>query len=158
VLGDLAVLDPEQVIEGRGFAVELAFAGDEDEVAFSEHAMNAVNFCHDASFGPRFERRGQIRHAVGDLGMVLDVPITVAVTGERVHLPVDENISDEALNQRLVGLGLVKVAGLNRAIDHAATARVLREPPGEADKRLASTLTQMIWAAIYLDDPGFGQR
>jgi hypothetical protein len=36
--------------------------------------------------------------------------------------------------------------------------QMLREPPGEADERLAGTLIQMIWAAIYLDDPGFGQR
>ena len=56
VLGDLGVLDPEQVIEGGGFAVELAFADDEDEVALAEHAMNAVVFRHDASFGPGFER------------------------------------------------------------------------------------------------------
>jgi hypothetical protein len=56
--------------------------------------------------------------------MVLDVPVTVAVTGELVHLPVYENVSDEALDQRLVGLGLVKVAGLGRTVDHAAAARV----------------------------------
>jgi hypothetical protein len=56
--------------------------------------------------------------------MVLNVPITVAVARELVHLPVYENISDEAFNQRLVGLGLIKVAGLNGAIDHAAAAGV----------------------------------
>jgi TetR/AcrR family transcriptional regulator, ethionamide resistance regulator len=37
-------------------------------------------------------------------------------------------------------------------------AQMLREPSGQADERLAGTLTQMIWAAVYLDDPGFGQR
>jgi AraC-like DNA-binding protein len=97
VLGDLAVLDPEQVIEASGFAGELAFADDEDEVALSEHAMNAVILRHDASFGPRFERRGQIRNAIGDKGMVLNVPITVAVARELVHLPATtRNIGEYA--------------------------------------------------------------
>ena len=31
--------------------------------------------------------------------------------------------------------------------------QMLRDAPPEADQELANTLTQMIWGAIYLEDP-----
>ena len=58
-----------------------------------------------------------------------------------------------------------QAAGRIRKLDSAETAHVitwmverccyqmLRDAPPEADQRLADTLTQMIWGAIYLEDP-----
>jgi AcrR family transcriptional regulator len=58
-----------------------------------------------------------------------------------------------------------QAAGRIRELDSAETAHVitwmverccyqmLRDAPPEADQRLANTLTQMIWGAIYLEDP-----
>jgi AcrR family transcriptional regulator len=58
-----------------------------------------------------------------------------------------------------------QAAGRIRELDSAETALVitwmverccyqmLRDAPPEADRKLADTLTQMIWGAIYLEDP-----
>jgi TetR/AcrR family transcriptional regulator, ethionamide resistance regulator len=100
--------------------------------------------------------------------------ILTAITGVAHYTPEIDEIY-RALIDRNAGytrefLDREQAAGRVRALDSAETARVitwmverccaqmLREPPGRGRQAACSTLAQMIWAAIYLDDPGFGQR
>jgi AcrR family transcriptional regulator len=118
----------------------------------------------------------QMRRAVRDVIAAYrkHQQILTAITEVAHYTPEIDEIY-RALIERNAGysqefLDREQAAGRVRALDSAKTARVitwmverccaqmLREPPGEADERLANTLTQMIWAAIYLEDPRSGQR
>src|SRR5688572_23273887 len=67
MLGDLAVLDPEEVVERARPAGELALAGDEHEVAFTQHLVDLVVLHRHACFDHGLERGPEAGQAIGDL-------------------------------------------------------------------------------------------
>src|SRR3954447_23939437 len=85
VLGELAVLDAEQIRRTLQVAAKAAFAGDKNEVAFAGQQMNLGVLQFNA--GPRCcgEQSG---NAVSDLGIVLNVIVTVEEAGKLDPLPL----------------------------------------------------------------------
>src|ERR1043165_5278200 len=81
VLGDLAALDPEEVIERARLACELALAGDEHEVALAQDFVDTVVLHGYDRLGHGLPRGAEAGQAVGDLRVVLLVAVSVAVIG-----------------------------------------------------------------------------
>src|SRR5690348_9495387 len=104
VLGELAVLDAEKVIEHGRDAVQDSLALDEDELALGDDMVHSLhNGCPYADLN----RMTETAHAVGDLGIVLDEAVAIEDSGDLRPVPAHHYQLAEPLDQLLAGCGLV---------------------------------------------------
>lgn len=69
-----------------------------------------------------------------------------------------EFLEREQAQGRVRDIDLEQTARVITWMVERCCAQMLREPPGAADDRLAIALTEMIWAAVYLEDAGIRHR
>ena len=124
VFGNLAILDAEEVVEGRVLAAEMSFAHRQHEVALTENAVDTVVLHDDPLLGEGLKRRAETGEPIGDLRVVLDVIIAIEVACEFFHPTVHEYVLYKRSYERLVDVCLVQIHSLGRAINHGVAARV----------------------------------
>jgi len=94
-LCDFSVFDAEQVIERGGPDGKAAFAGDQDEVAFTEHLVNALVLHGDALHCHGLRRSAKSGQPISNLRLVLDVLAAVTVAGQLTHVSIDRDVVHE---------------------------------------------------------------
>src|SRR5690348_11178403 len=100
VLGELVVLDAEQVIEHGRDAVQDSLALGEDELALGDDMVHSLhNGCPYAGLN----RMAETAHTVGDLGVVLDEAVAVEEAGDLRPVSAHHYQFDELLDQLPAG-------------------------------------------------------
>ena len=121
MLGDLAVLNAEQIVDTSGCIPERGLGDDEDEVAFAEYLVHAL-VDHRLTFGCKsLQARNQPRDCIGDPGVVLNVPGSVEVARKGLATTC-EKVLHVALHERLIGFGLIEIGGGGGTVNHRVSA------------------------------------
>ena len=84
VLGDLATLYAEEVVEGHGLAGEAPFTYGEYEVTLTEDLVHTAVDHRYPLLGHSLEGSSQPREAIGDGGIVLDVLVSLFIAQLRL--------------------------------------------------------------------------
>lgn len=126
MLGNLAILDTEEVKVGTVHAAQGAFAYGEDEIAFAKHLVESIVLHLNALLRHGRKRCTKAVQAIGNAGVVLDVVVAVEVGGELLRMLAHQDILHEILGQSLVLGSLVDVLDFGGAVQHGVTGRVGR--------------------------------
>ena len=124
MLGNLAILDAEEVIVGGVYAAQVAFAHGENEVALAQHLVERIVLHLDALLRHGCKRSAKTVQTIGDAGIVLGVVVAVEVGGELLRMSAHQDILYEVLSQGLVLGRFVEVFDFGGAVQHGVTGRI----------------------------------
>jgi hypothetical protein len=125
MLDDHAVFHPEQVIEGVGRAVPLAFADGQDKIALAQHSVDLGVLEHVALRSEFLDGRDDALKPIRNTGVVLGVALGADVVGDPCRVAAHQHIFDQCDGQSFVRLGLVQIRDLGWTVPKPLLAPVM---------------------------------